>query len=889
MPCKNSNCLGCPLHAHGNDFSDVEGSGRNGVLVVAEASGEGEARDGLPLRPWSPAGGVFERVLRRLSLDRNDFAITNMVRCRPRGNLLDHMPYESRAVAHCSTNLVEAYMRYQPRVILALGGIAFNYLTGMGGTGQTISHLRGYVFNPMPSYSPKLAEDADQRGVVVLPTYHPSFIRRGSTHLFGVLARDVMRAVNIAAGRDNSFLLDDPLMAYYREELAYILKPTVDEGWAYYHKLRDRPDSPISYDLETFESDSLDEDMREEFSDTRIRQAQLSVDEGEGIALPWNEDFRKIWQAVMALPNPKIGWNNSGFDDRVLRAVSDAIGQPGIYLSRGPVHDAMLMWKRWQPELPANLQYASTFVQFPFPWKHLNVDNLPFYGCCDTDAALRNFHMLSRSMAQKGILQLYHEQVADLHQLPAKVAKRGVELSRDATFKIAKKITSQQAALMAEMDALYPESERTYSPEEGYKKAPKEVEERRRLWNSEKLGILIGERTVLDGEREADYVRRMTSMVERTFQVKVKQEGGLLPKVMPLERWCKPNPFSPQSRPMIIRYAKLKRHEVPTKKKPDGTVSESLTLEDIDLMFGRTRDPLYRMIGSYRRLTEERKLVTELELLGNRSDVHSTFHINHSGEIGSRNPALPEPLGALGGAVVARPGHVMVLWRWEGQWERVLAGLTGDIYLAQATLNPSGMYPTYQQEGIHPAALRGFLRGESDRAVLDANRIAFGTSLKSIMDMRKTFNSLSPKVAAWQQEVCRQAHAQLSLTSRFGEIRWFYEVYAPDGRGGLRLGEQAQSAIQFLPEADCVGAVKWRLRELGITGDWEYIVGYGRDWIMCEVKADDMGKHVRRHYNFMSKLPPHLEPPRQLAAYPSLPVTVLAGTSWGQMTKLTVR
>lgn len=879
---KRESCLGCPIVDHGTDFSEVEGSGKNGVLVVAEASGTEEAASGLPLRPWAMAGGLFERVLRRLGLDRNDFAITNMCRCRPRGNLLSQMPFESRAVHHCSPNLVQAYSKLQPRVILALGGIAFDYLTGLGGHGQTISHLRGYVFAPSPSYSPTLATDADLRGVVIVPTYHPSFIRRGSTHLFGVLARDVMRAVNISLGKDHSYLVEDPLMAIYRDELQYQLKPTIDDAWAYYHKLRNRPDSPISYDLETVESESLDEDQREQFSDTRIRQTQLSVDESEGIALPWNEEFRKVWVAVMNLPNPKIGHNNRNFDDRVLQAVSEAAGQPYLYTPKGPIHDTMQMWKRWQPELPANLQYVASMVSFPFPWKHLNVDNLPFYGIADTDSCLRIFHMLNRSMAQKGILQHYQEQVADLHSLPAQVAKHGVVLSCDNTFQIAKKVAARQAELLQGMDALYPESERTYSPEEGYKKSPKEVEERRRLWNSERMGVLIGERTVLDGESEPDYVRRTTGMLERVFQVKIKQEGGQLAKVMPLDRWCKPNPFSPQSRPQIIKYAKLKRHEVPTKKKPDGTVSESLTLEDIDLMLGRTRDPFYRMIGQYRRLTEEKKLVTELELLANRSSVHSTFHLNHSGEIGSRNPSLPEPLGELGSSVVARPGHVMVMWRWEGQWERILAGLSGDPYLTNSTLALEGMWASYQKEGVHPAALRGFLRGQSDRAILEANRVVFGTSLKSIMDMRAKFTLLSPKVKEWQEGVCRQAHAQLNLTSRFGEIRWFYEVYAPDGKGGLRLGEQAQSAIQFLPESDCVGIQRYRLRELGIVGAHEYIVSMGRDWIMMEVRIEEMAKKIKWLYGMLNNVPERMGIPR-------LPVEVWGGGDWGAMTKMIVK
>ena len=85
---KPSSCLGCPLEPHGLDFSAVEGLGRLGVMVVAEASGEAEARDKLPLRPYAASGGIYERTLRRLGLDRDLMVTTNICRCRPKDNHL---------------------------------------------------------------------------------------------------------------------------------------------------------------------------------------------------------------------------------------------------------------------------------------------------------------------------------------------------------------------------------------------------------------------------------------------------------------------------------------------------------------------------------------------------------------------------------------------------------------------------------------------------------------------------------------------------------------------------------------------------------------------------------------------------------------------------------
>ena len=45
-------------------FSQTEGTGSNGVLVVGEALGGEEARDGLPFRPKAAAGSKLEEAFK---------------------------------------------------------------------------------------------------------------------------------------------------------------------------------------------------------------------------------------------------------------------------------------------------------------------------------------------------------------------------------------------------------------------------------------------------------------------------------------------------------------------------------------------------------------------------------------------------------------------------------------------------------------------------------------------------------------------------------------------------------------------------------------------------------------------------------------------------------
>ena len=148
MRSKPPSCVGCACYSHGTDFSAVDGSCQIGVMIVGEASGREEARDQLPFRPYAPAGSVLERALRRMGYSRGQFAVTNILRCRPKNDWLDHSPWEHSAISRCRTNLVDAIGIYQPRAIWACGNIAMRELTEFSGVAsekQSVSHLAGYV------------------------------------------------------------------------------------------------------------------------------------------------------------------------------------------------------------------------------------------------------------------------------------------------------------------------------------------------------------------------------------------------------------------------------------------------------------------------------------------------------------------------------------------------------------------------------------------------------------------------------------------------------------------------------------------------------------------------------------------------------------------------
>ncbi|MGA8745610.1 MAG: uracil-DNA glycosylase family protein, partial [Solirubrobacterales bacterium] len=389
MRTKPSTCEGCACYSHGTDFSRVDGTGSLGVIIVAEASGEFEQREGVPLVRWAPAGSVLQRTFTRMGLSREQFSLTNCLRCRPKNNFLVGAPWEFSALNHCRPNLDAAIAERRPRAILALGDTALRELTGEAGEARGVGHLCGYVLPSkrmeVPDNDPEGAPWGTKKiaaadAIPVIPAYHPAFIRRGKAAYQGFFSRNLQRAINVAVGKDKEWIWD--LEEGVRDgKITYDTHPSLDAARAFLTRVLEGHQQVLSYDIETYESASLDEDARDGFTDTRIRLIQFSVGTGTGIAMPWDGEYRNIAARLLGTDNVKCGHNLWLFDNKVLRAAGE---REGLDLTpRGTIHDTLQMFHHWQPDLPAHLQFAAQFVQFPFPWKHLAATDLEFYGCVD--------------------------------------------------------------------------------------------------------------------------------------------------------------------------------------------------------------------------------------------------------------------------------------------------------------------------------------------------------------------------------------------------------------------------------------------------------------------------------------------------------------------------
>jgi DNA polymerase len=153
-----SGCTKCGLAATRKQTVFARGNADARLCFVGEAPGADEDEQGLPF--VGRAGQLLDKMIGAMGLDpARDVYVCNILKCRPPGN---RRP-EPEEMSACFPYLNEQLALVKPRVIVALGNTAVAALldTKMG-----ITKVRGQW---------KL-----YRGILVMPTYHPSYLLRPS-------------------------------------------------------------------------------------------------------------------------------------------------------------------------------------------------------------------------------------------------------------------------------------------------------------------------------------------------------------------------------------------------------------------------------------------------------------------------------------------------------------------------------------------------------------------------------------------------------------------------------------------------------------------------------------------------------------------------------------
>lgn len=151
-------CEKCPLSEKRTNVVVGQGSANARIMVVGEAPGVEEDKQGVPFvgRSGQLLRGGFEKI----NLSEELVYITNVVKCRPPDNRNPRV----EELKTCRPYLDRQLELIDPDVLLPLGNFGLRYFLG---DDKNITSARGQVY-----------EWKDRK---LVPTYHPAYILRNRT------------------------------------------------------------------------------------------------------------------------------------------------------------------------------------------------------------------------------------------------------------------------------------------------------------------------------------------------------------------------------------------------------------------------------------------------------------------------------------------------------------------------------------------------------------------------------------------------------------------------------------------------------------------------------------------------------------------------------------
>ncbi len=144
-------CVKCPLCESRTIAVPGDGSALAQFMIIGEAPGRDEDKTGHPF--VGAAGKYLDQVLEGTGLQRSDFFIMNIVKCRPPNNRTP----KAGEVNVCTSNyLFEQIELLNPKLVLLLGLVAVKRMLGL----KSVEEARGRV--------------SEVGGRKYMATYHPS-------------------------------------------------------------------------------------------------------------------------------------------------------------------------------------------------------------------------------------------------------------------------------------------------------------------------------------------------------------------------------------------------------------------------------------------------------------------------------------------------------------------------------------------------------------------------------------------------------------------------------------------------------------------------------------------------------------------------------------------
>lgn len=384
-------------------------------------------------------------------------------------------------------------------------------------------------------------------------------------------------------------------------------------------------------------------------------------------------------------------------------------------------------------------------------------------------------------------------------------------------------------------------------------------------------------------------------------------------------------PWTPSAGPkgQLIPYMRHRGHAVPRAFKSDDETTAELELRRL---WKQTGDPLYGKVIEYRELLGLRNNHCKNWTPGPDGRVHPTFYYDTgTGQLGARRPNsmnAPKHKANQGdifrSMIVAREGHTLVEVDYRSFHVQTLAFEAQDSELLKLAKLDIHSFLTAHFLRIPGAdALAGHTTEElrerlgrikaEHKTVRDAKVKHALLGYNNGMGYRKCYHqymeffdgqneckrvfelldSLFPRSKQYRQKICDLAHAQGYLISRFGCIRWFWEVYKWGSQGKWTYGEDHEAALCFFTQNDGHCHLKDAMLRLraSATDDRARLINPIHDALMFEVPDDDLVETIPRIIAEMERPSTVLVDPVVAPGGLVVEVEAKVGKSWNRMSE----
>lgn len=617
-------CVGYNWYPKGMGFVPSSGSGENGVLIVAEAAGENEQNEGMPL--VGKAGYYTFQNLQRIGIEREGFKVHNVLSCRPPENKLVKMAYEQDAISHCSPFLDATISEMQELckksgktfVILTLGRTAFKRVMNLDDKSPIMRH--DYLNYPFKN---------DKYGAIVLAADHPSYLMRGNNHLLPPFQFAFQRAIEIAA---NGIEMDHP--TYLRDP-----DPETFAQWVRDYKsfAALKPEETfLAFDIETPYKSGMDEEevVREDDDDYTILRCSFSYRMGDAVSVRWNSDYLSSLEDIFSSPFIKVGWNSENYD---LPRIRHKIAVNGSCI------DGMLCWHVLNSSLPKGLGYVTPFYcKNVGVWKYKSDSDPAGYNAQDSDMTLRNFIGIRNDLIKNDQWKIFDKHVVQLNKVLSYMSGVGVLRDEELRAKSEVKLQSLLDEVEVKMEEAVPQEARRFKI---YKKTPKNVE-----------GMVQVEK---EGKVKRCSICGMVSPKKTHFKESSKKKKLLgLDNVCELATtltsnemvkfWAKPLEFK-VSKVGLTNYQKALKHQaIISRKEKKVTFDEQAIIKLIksypkDALYPRILEHrgLQKLLSTYIGITQPDGTIRGGMPIGKDGAIHTTYSHNPSTlRLASQQPNL---------------------------------------------------------------------------------------------------------------------------------------------------------------------------------------------------------------------------------------------------------